>query len=82
VSYIRLRSMILRWCRERDRRGRRLSDWQGCRVLADGDVFLMNSHPGSLDGRYFGLLPISSVLGLAEPSLESGNRCRALFGVE
>jgi hypothetical protein len=25
----------------------------------------MNSHPSSLDGRYFGVLPISSVIGRA-----------------
>src|ERR1700678_3487177 len=27
---------------ERDRRGRPLPVWQGCRVIADGDVFVMN----------------------------------------
>ena len=27
---------------ERDRLGRALPDWQGCRVLAPGEVFLMN----------------------------------------
>jgi type IV secretory pathway protease TraF len=36
---------------ERDSRGRPLPEWQGGRVLADDEVFLMNAHPGSLDGR-------------------------------
>ena len=51
--------------RERDSSGRLLPDWQGCRVLGDGDMFLMNPLPGSLDGRYFGVLPVSSIVGRA-----------------
>jgi type IV secretory pathway protease TraF len=42
---------------ERDYRGRPLPHWQGCRLLEDGDVFLMNWHPRSLDERHFGVLP-------------------------
>jgi type IV secretory pathway protease TraF len=53
---------------ERDRSGRPLPDWQGCRVIATGDVFLMNwDVPDSLDGRYFGPIPVSSVIGRAVP---------------
>lgn len=53
---------------ERDRFGRSLPDWQGCRVVAKGDVFLMNwDVPDSLDGRYFGPLRASSVIGRAVP---------------
>jgi len=52
----------------RDRRGRDLPDWQGCRTLATGEVFLMNPGvPNSLDGRYFGPLPASSIVGRATP---------------
>jgi type IV secretory pathway protease TraF len=37
-------------------------------VVADGEVFLMNRRsPDSLDGRYFGVLPTSAILGQAEP---------------
>ena len=54
--------------RERDRKGRSLPVWQGCRVLAAGEVFLMNRDaPDSLDGRYFGPLPASIIIGRAEP---------------
>ena len=54
--------------REHDSRGRPLPVWQGCRVVAEGDVFLMNwQSAASLDGRYFGTLPVSSILGRAEP---------------
>jgi len=52
----------------RDRRGRDLPAWRGCRTLQLDEVFLMN--PGvadSLDGRYFGPLPASSIIGRAAP---------------
>jgi conjugative transfer signal peptidase TraF len=54
--------------RERDRRGRPLPVWQGCRPVAEGQVFLMNwDEPASLDGRYFGPIPLSAIVGRAEP---------------
>jgi len=54
--------------RERDSRGRTLPVWQGCHVVADGEVFLMNwQSADSLDGRYFGALPASAIVGRAEP---------------
>ena len=53
---------------ERDSRGRPLPIWQGCRAVADGEVFLMNwQSADSLDGRYFGVLPTSAIIGQAEP---------------
>jgi conjugative transfer signal peptidase TraF len=53
---------------ERDRSGRPLPVWQGCRVVSDGEVFLMNPNgPASLDSRYFGPLPVSAIAGRAEP---------------
>jgi type IV secretory pathway protease TraF len=40
----------------------------GGRVIGHSEIFLMNPHePASLDGRYFGPLPIASIAGLAEP---------------
>jgi conjugative transfer signal peptidase TraF len=54
--------------RERDRRGRSLPTWQGCRAIANGEVFLMNwDEPASLDSRYFGPLPTSAIIGRADP---------------
>jgi conjugative transfer signal peptidase TraF len=53
---------------DRDHLGRPLPVWQGCRVCAAGDVFLMNPQPeDSLDGRYFGPLPASDIVGRADP---------------
>lgn len=60
----------------RDRRGRELPVWQGCRRIANGELFLMNWQVrDSLDGRYFGPLPASSVIGRAIPvwTDEDGN---------
>jgi conjugative transfer signal peptidase TraF len=56
--------------RERDHRDRALPVWQGCRVIADGEVFLMNwDEPSSFDGRYFGPIPSSAIIGRAQPML-------------
>jgi conjugative transfer signal peptidase TraF len=53
---------------ERDRRGNPLPVWQGCRVVAKGELFLMNWQVrDSLDGRYFGALPAAAVIGRAIP---------------
>ena len=52
----------------RGRAGRALPTWQGCRRIADGEVFLMNwAAPDSMDGRYFGPLAINSIIGRAIP---------------
>jgi conjugative transfer signal peptidase TraF len=54
--------------RDRDGRGRPLPKWQGCRVVGDGELFLMNwQSADSLDGRYFGFLPAAAVIGRALP---------------
>jgi conjugative transfer signal peptidase TraF len=53
---------------DRDRKGRILPRWTGCRTLKPGEVFLLN--PGvndSLDGRYFGPLSATSIVGRATP---------------
>jgi len=51
---------------DRDRLGRPLPVWQGCRVITSGEVFLLNARWDSLDGRYFGPLPITAVMGRAD----------------
>ncbi|KRQ17152.1 S26 family signal peptidase [Bradyrhizobium manausense] len=54
--------------RDRDHLGRPLPRWSGCTTLQPGQVFLMNpTVPDSLDGRYFGSLPISSIVARAVP---------------
>lgn len=51
-----------------DHRGRKLPVWQGCQRLEPGQVFAMNAAvPTSLDGRYFGVLSMDTVIGRAVP---------------
>jgi conjugative transfer signal peptidase TraF len=52
----------------RDTRGRPLPDWQGCRTLGPGEAFFMNwDSPDSFDSRYFGPLPVTTIVGRAIP---------------
>lgn len=52
----------------RDDRGRPLPVWQGCQVIAKGDMFLMNwQSSASFDGRYFGPISAASIVGRTEP---------------
>lgn len=54
--------------RARDRQGHPLPVWQGCFTLSDSEVFLLNfDSPDSLDGRYFGAIPKTSIVGRASP---------------
>lgn len=54
--------------RPRDSRGRALPVWRGCRTIGLDELFFMNSAvPDSLDGRYFGPLPRTTLLGQAIP---------------
>ena len=54
--------------RERDGRNRPLPVWQGCNIVGDGAIFVMNwQSADSLDSRYFGPLPASAVIGLDLP---------------
>lgn len=51
-----------------DRVGRALAAWRGCRQLADDELFLLNAESAaSFDGRYFGPILGSSVIGKAIP---------------
>jgi conjugative transfer signal peptidase TraF len=52
----------------RDGQGRPLAAWQGCRTLADDEVFLlMAGVSSSFDGRYFGPIPNSALIGRLVP---------------
>jgi conjugative transfer signal peptidase TraF len=54
----------------RDHLRRPLPVWRGCRTLGADELLLLNpAQPDSLDGRYFGPLRASTVLGRAVPML-------------
>jgi type IV secretory pathway protease TraF len=44
---------------------RDLPVWIGCFVLSEDEIFLLNAHPNSLDGRYFGVTKLDDVDGIA-----------------
>lgn len=51
-----------------DRRGRPLPAWSGCRRIGSDELFVMNpAAPDSFDGRYFGVLRKTDVIGRATP---------------
>ncbi len=51
-----------------DSGARPLPVWRGCHRLTDDEVFLLNARVSdSFDGRYFGVLPRSTVIGRAVP---------------
>jgi len=51
-----------------DHLSRLLPRWSGCRTLQPSEVFLMNpTMRDSLDGRYFGPLPMNSIIARAVP---------------
>lgn len=53
---------------DRDRMGRALPTWHGCRRIANGDIFLMNPDVrDSLDSRYFGPIAARTIIGMATP---------------
>lgn len=54
-----------------DSKGRALPVWDGCSVLQEDQFFLLNKHPDSLDGRYFGAMERSDLAGVARPLMTS-----------
>jgi conjugative transfer signal peptidase TraF len=53
---------------DRDRAGRTLPIWKGCHRIGASELFLMNiGVRDSLDGRYFGPLAVTTVIGRATP---------------
>lgn len=68
ATTITVQGQVFGEARERDRIGRPLPTWQGCQVVGTDEIFLMNRDADdSLDGRYFGPLPLSSVIARIIP---------------
>lgn len=51
--------------KKRDREGREMPDWHGCHILTEQTVFLLQDHPQSFDGRYFGPVDRRLIIGRA-----------------
>ncbi len=57
----------------RDGAGDDLPAWRGCFVVGHDAFFLLNDHPHSLDGRYFGATKIDDVRGRARLLFQISN---------
>jgi conjugative transfer signal peptidase TraF len=54
--------------------GLALPRWSGCLSLRPDQIFVLSSHPRSLDSRYFGPVPRRTVIGVARPVLTDPSR--------
>ncbi len=53
--------------KSRDYTNRKMPIWRGCKRLNSDELFLLTEHSDSFDGRYFGVVKTSSVIGMARP---------------
>lgn len=75
-GHITIDGSLVAVARQRDRQGRGLAPFHGCRQLGAGEVFLLNADaPGSFDGRYFGPLPRATIIGRATPLRLTAGGC-------
>ncbi len=50
-----------------DKKGQKMPNWNGCKRLGTGEVFLLAEHPASFDGRYFGITNFTNIIGALKP---------------
>jgi conjugative transfer signal peptidase TraF len=62
---ILVRGVLVARTLHRDRSGRRMLVWHGCRRLTTREFFLLAPHPQSFDSRYFGPVAASAIVGHA-----------------
>jgi conjugative transfer signal peptidase TraF len=65
---IRIDGRLVATAQETDSHGRPMPVWAGCKLLGEGQVFLLLAETrDSLDGRYFGPTDAAAIVGLARP---------------
>lgn len=65
---VRVDGAVVATARHMDSQSRALPVWSGCHRVARNEVFLINANVSdSFDGRYFGVMPRSTVVGRAVP---------------
>lgn len=62
---ITVNGSVVASAKRRDVQGREMPVWQGCHILTEHTVFLLQDHPQSFDGRYFGPVDRSLIIGRA-----------------
>ncbi|MFN4024425.1 MAG: S26 family signal peptidase [Hyphomonas sp.] len=66
-STIRINDVPVAERAEADPAGGPLPAWSGCVTLSGGEVFLLGDHPGSFDGRYWGISQQADLTGPWRP---------------
>lgn len=64
-TYVLVRGIFVRPALPRDRLGRRMPVWHGCRRLTGDELFVLADDPQSFDSRYFGFVSMRAVVGRA-----------------
>lgn len=65
---VRINGRVVTLTLTRDRQGRPLAAWPGCRLLTEHEWFLLGTeHAASYDSRYFGPVSRTAAYGVAEP---------------
>lgn len=62
---ISVNGTVVATAKRRDGLGRAMPDWHGCHIIIEQTVFLLQDHPRSFDGRYFGPVDRQLILGRA-----------------
>jgi len=71
-AVVTLNGAVVALARAQSSTGAALPTWRGCRVLRNGEAFLLGAHRASFDSRYFGAIPSADVLGaLAAPTRQN-----------
>ncbi len=50
-----------------DKKDQKMPNWNGCKRLGVGEIFLLAEHPASFDGRYFGITKSTNIIGTLRP---------------
>jgi conjugative transfer signal peptidase TraF len=57
---------------KRDKSGRALPVWKGCKLLRENEVLVLSKHRDSFDSRYFGPVSARLIIGTAKPLIILG----------
>lgn len=64
-THVLVRRRLAALARAKDRIGRHMPAWHGCRTLQPAELFLLAADPASFDSRYFGAVQVEALAGRA-----------------
>jgi len=66
-SFALINGKVVARASERDKSGRAMPIWRGCKRLRATEIFVVSRHRNSFDSRYFGSVDTDPVIGTAKP---------------